>query len=77
MIIIQSSAINNFPIVVFGKKNEKGVDKRSNRDNPGDADGARPPRKKDYENAQDEKGKDKERNTGQEVDNEKKDKNKE
>ncbi|TVP43688.1 MAG: hypothetical protein EA341_17665 [Mongoliibacter sp.] len=69
------NASGTSPFFHFGKKKESGVDKGSNRDTPGDEGGAKPPSKKDYEDIQRKRKNKKDRNSGQEVDNEEKDKN--
>lgn len=68
-------ASGTFPLFHFGKKKNDGVDKGSNRDTPGEESGAKPPQRKDYEDIKREKKNKEDRNTGQEVDNEEKDKN--
>lgn len=60
------------PLVYF-KGKEGDVDKGSNRDTPGNTDGARPPKKDDYEDSNTKKNKEPQ---GEEVDNEEKDRNK-
>lgn len=65
-----------FPVSFFAK-GKGDVDKGTNRKTPGDSNGARPPKKEDYEEARRENNKDKTPKKSQEdlVDNEEKDKN--
>jgi hypothetical protein len=48
MITIKYNTTTIFPWMAFGKKKDDSVDKGSNRDTPGNSEGARPPRKEEY-----------------------------
>jgi hypothetical protein len=81
MLTIKNKVVGDFPDAFFclGKGD---VDKGTNRKTPGDSDGARPPKKEDYEKAKKENKKEKNPEKSQkdgvdndEVDNEEKDKN--
>jgi hypothetical protein len=77
MLTVNNYAIGLSPFLFFGKQKDGDVDKGSNRDTPGDSGGARPPRKEEYKDSERKKDDDDdENNSGQEVDNEEKDKNK-
>lgn len=63
------------PYLSFGKKNDDNdVDKGTTRKTPGDSGGARPPKKKDFEEIEEENERHDEPQ-GETVDNEEKDKN--
>ncbi|SMD45419.1 hypothetical protein SAMN00777080_4070 [Aquiflexum balticum DSM 16537] len=57
MIRIINNAATIFPMMAFGKKKEDTVDKGTNRDIPGNSEGARPPRKEEYKNSEGKKKK--------------------
>ncbi|MCH7402928.1 hypothetical protein ACFOUP_16615 [Belliella kenyensis] len=78
MLTINNKPTNILPLVSFGDKDDQDVDKRSNRDTPGESEGARPPKKEEYKERQRKNDKEKDDGLGedQKVDNEEKDKNK-
>lgn len=51
MITINKNTTTIFPLMAFGKKEDDTVDKGSNRDTPGNSEGARPPRKEEYKDS--------------------------
>ncbi|WP_373496952.1 hypothetical protein [Aquiflexum sp.] len=51
MLTINNIATGIFPLVVLGKKNDDTVDKGTNRQTPGNSEGARPPRKEEYKDS--------------------------
>lgn len=57
MIRIINNSATIFPMMAFGKKKEDTVDKGTNRDTPGNSEGARPPRKEEYKNSEGKKKK--------------------
>ncbi len=71
--------INNqttgIPSLLLNGKNPDGVDKGTNRQTPGNSEGAKPPKKKDYRKIEQEDADEKEPQE-ETVDNEEKDKNK-
>lgn len=59
MMVSTRNIVNGtLPIMAFGKKKDGDVDKGSNRDTPGNSEGARPPEKEDYEEIKENKKKD-------------------
>lgn len=51
MISINSYTTTIFPLMAFGKKKGDTVDKGTNRDTPGQSEGARPPKKEEYKDS--------------------------
>ncbi|MBW3466543.1 hypothetical protein [Arthrospiribacter ruber] len=75
MTLLKTTTHVFFPITMTMKKSGDDVDKGTKRKDPSKSDGAKPPTKEEYRKIQEEKEDGGEENTGQEVDNEKKDKN--
>lgn len=75
MLIINNQPTGIFPLLVFGKM-KNGVDKGTTRKTPGDSQGAKPPKREDFNKI--ERENDRENDVQEEtVDNEQRDKNKE
>ncbi len=53
MLTVSNQPFATLPIALFGKKKDE-VDKGTTRKTPGHSEGARPPKKKDYEKAEEE-----------------------
>ena len=75
MLYINNKPTGILPLLAFAKKKDDDVDKRSNRETPGESEGARPPKKEEYKNSEGKKKKNSPEGRDQEVDNEEKDKN--
>ncbi|WP_373520867.1 hypothetical protein [Aquiflexum sp.] len=52
MLTINNIATGVYPIMAFGKKKDDTVDKGTNRETPGNSEGARPPKKEEYKDSQ-------------------------
>jgi len=73
MMLSHNQSVETLPSLLFGKKND-GVDKGTTRETPGNSEGARPPKKEDYQKVRQEN--DRENDPQAEiVDNEERDKN--
>lgn len=53
MLTVSNQPFATLPIALFGKKKDE-VDKGTTRKTPGHSEGVRPPKKKDYEKAEEE-----------------------